>query len=79
MKIKGEDSMEQERATIARVTWRLVPLLIAAYLIAYLDRVNVSFASIKMNADLGLSAAAYGFGAGIFFITYTIFEIASNI
>ena len=71
--------MEQERATIARVTWRLVPLLIAAYLIAYLDRVNVSFASIKMNADLGLSAAAYGFGAGIFFITYTIFEIPSNI
>lgn len=71
--------MEQERATIARVTWRLVPLLIAAYLIAYLDRVNVSFAAIKMNADLGLSAAAYGFGAGIFFITYTIFEIPSNI
>ncbi len=71
--------MEQERATIARVTWRLVPLLIIAYLIAYLDRVNVSFAAIKMNADLGLSAAAYGFGAGIFFITYTIFEIPSNI
>ncbi|TPM40445.1 MFS transporter [Mesorhizobium sp. B2-2-3] len=71
--------MEQEQATMARVTWRLVPLLIAAYLIAYLDRVNVSFAAIRMNADLGLSAAAYGFGAGIFFITYTLFEVPSNI
>lgn len=71
--------MEQEQATIARITWRLVPLLIAAYLIAYLDRVNVSFAAIRMNADLGLSSAAYGFGAGIFFITYTLFEVPSNI
>lgn len=71
--------MGQQELTIARVTWRLIPLLIAAYLIAYLDRVNVSFAAVRMNADLGLSAAAYGFGAGVFFLTYTLFEVPSNI
>jgi D-galactonate transporter len=71
--------MNDEKTIISRVTWRLIPLLIVAYLIAYLDRVNVSFAAVKMNADLGLSAAAYGFGAGIFFIFYTIFEVPSNI
>jgi D-galactonate transporter len=71
--------MELERQTIARVTARLLPLLIFAYFVAYLDRVNVSFAAIRMNSDLGLSAAAYGFGAGIFFVTYVIFEVPSNV
>lgn len=56
--------MEPETATISRVTRRLVPLLILEHLTACFDRVNVSFAALRMNADLGLSAAAYGFGAG---------------
>lgn len=64
--------MEQKRPTIARVTWRLVSLLIAAYLIAYLDRVNISFAAVKMNADLGLRAAAYG---GIAIVTLLCLSI----
>lgn len=71
--------MELETATISRVTRRLVPLLILAYLTAYLDRVNVSFAALRMNADLGLSSAAYGFGAGIFFLLYLVLEVPSNI
>jgi D-galactonate transporter len=75
----GEGAMELERQTITRVTARLLPLLILAYFVAYLDRVNVSFAAIRMNSDLGLSAAAYGFGAGIFFVTYVIFEVPSNV
>ena len=68
-----------ERQTIAKVTARLVPFLIVCYFVAYLDRVNVSFAALTMNKDLGLSASAFGFGAGIFFIAYFVFEVPSNL
>src|SRR6188474_1636575 len=70
---------EVEVRTIAKVTRRLVPFLIICYFVAYLDRVNVGFAALTMNADLGLSQTAYGFGAGIFFIAYFIFEVPSNL
>jgi hypothetical protein len=56
-----------EARTIARVSARLVPFLILCYFVAYLDRVNVGFAALTMNRDLGISATAYGLGAGIFF------------
>ncbi len=68
-----------EARTIAKVTTRLVPFLIVCYFIAYLDRVNVGFAALTMNRDLGLSQTAFGFGAGIFFIAYFIFEVPSNL
>jgi MFS transporter, ACS family, tartrate transporter len=68
-----------EVRTIAKVTRRLVPFLIVCYFIAYLDRVNVGFAALTMNQDLGLSQTAFGFGAGIFFIAYFIFEVPSNL
>lgn len=68
-----------EKAVIAKIGWRFVPLLITAAFLAYLDRVNVSFAALTMNADIGLSAAAYGFGAGVFFLTYVVLEVPSNI
>src|SRR5215212_8907690 len=68
-----------ERRTIARVSARLVPFLILCYFVAYLDRVNVGFAALTMNKDLGLSQTAFGFGAGIFFIAYFIFEVPSNL
>jgi D-galactonate transporter len=68
-----------EIRTIAKVTKRLVPFLIVCYFIAYLDRVNVGFAALTMNQDLGLSQTAFGFGAGIFFIAYFIFEVPSNL
>jgi sugar phosphate permease len=55
-----------QAATVAKVTKRLVPFLMVCYFVAYLDRVNVSFAALTMNADLGLSQTAFGFGAGIF-------------
>jgi ACS family tartrate transporter-like MFS transporter len=71
--------MVQERKVIGKVARRFVPLLIITAFLAYLDRVNVSFAALSMNADLGLSAAAYGFGAGVFFIPYVLFEVPSNI
>jgi D-galactonate transporter len=59
--------------------WRLLPFLGLCYLLNYLDRVNVGFAALTMNADLGLSAAAYGLGAGLFFIGYFFFEVPSNV
>jgi MFS transporter, ACS family, tartrate transporter len=68
-----------EFRTIAKVTKRLVPFLMVCYFIAYLDRVNVGFAALTMNQDLGLSQTAFGFGAGIFFIAYFIFEVPSNL
>ncbi len=68
-----------ESRTIGKVTKRLVPFLIVCYFVAYLDRVNVGFAALTMNQDLGLSQTAFGFGAGIFFIAYFIFEVPSNL
>jgi len=68
-----------EKRTIAKVTVRLVPFLIVCFFVAYLDRVNVSFAALTMNKDLGLSASAFGFGAGIFFLAYFLFEVPSNL
>jgi MFS transporter, ACS family, tartrate transporter len=68
-----------ERATLRRVSRRLIPFLLLLYLVAYIDRVNVGFAALQMNQDLGFSAAMYGFGAGIFFLGYTLFEVPSNI
>ena len=68
-----------ERRTIAKVSARLVPFLILCYFVAYLDRVNVGFAALTMNKDLGLSASAFGFGAGIFVLAYFLFEVPSNL
>jgi len=75
----GAPPSEFESATYKRVAWRLSPLLLICYVVAYLDRVNVGFAKLQMSTDLGLSDAVYGFGAGIFFFGYFIFEIPSNV
>src|ERR1700760_783 len=71
--------MEIEARTLARVTARLGPFLMLCYFVAYLDRVNVGFAALQRNKALGLSASAFGFGAGIFFIAYFFFEVPSNL
>jgi len=68
-----------EDATYLKVTWRLIPLLLVCYIIAYLDRVNVGFAKLQMAGELGFSDAVYGLGAGMFFIGYFFFEVPSNI
>jgi ACS family tartrate transporter-like MFS transporter len=70
---------EIEARTIRRVMWRLLPFLFVCYFVAYLDRVNVGFAKLQMNSALGLSEAAYGLGAGLFFISYFLFEVPSNL
>lgn len=61
------------------MTLRLIPFMFILYIVAYLDRVNVGFAALQMNAELHLSHAAFGFGSGIFFIGYFLFEIPSNL
>src|ERR1700704_1725207 len=68
-----------EIRTVAKVIRRIVPFLVVCYFVAYLDRVNVGFAALAMNHDLGLSQTAFGLGAGIFFIAYFIFEVPSNL
>ncbi|HRS82159.1 MAG TPA: MFS transporter, partial [Smithellaceae bacterium] len=61
------------------MTLRLIPFMFVLYIVAYLDRVNVGFAALQMNAELHISHAAFGFGSGIFFIGYFLFEIPSNL
>ena len=68
-----------EARTLNRVAWRFIPFLILCYFVAYLDRVNVGFAKLTMDAQLGLSETAFGFGAGVFFLAYFLFEVPSNI
>ena len=68
-----------ERAAMKRVTSRIVPFLMLAYFVAFVDRVNVGFAGSEMSKDLGLSATVFGLGAGIFFLAYFIFEVPSNL
>jgi len=62
-----------------RAAWRLIPFMSLMYVVSFLDRVNISFASLTMNHDLGFSPEAYGFGAGIFFWGYFLFEVPSNL
>jgi len=75
----GSAEAELERATIRRVALRLLPMLILCYFVAYLDRVNVGFAGLTMNKALGFSSAVFGFGGGIFFLGYFLFEVPSNV
>jgi len=66
-------------AVLRKVTWRLIPFMMLLYFVAYLDRVNIGFAALTMNADLGFTATVFGTGAGIFFLGYVLFEVPSNI
>jgi MFS transporter, ACS family, tartrate transporter len=65
--------------TLRKVTLRLIPFLFVLYIVAWLDRVNVGFAALQMNSDLGFSSAAFGFGSGVFFLGYCLFEVPSNL
>jgi ACS family tartrate transporter-like MFS transporter len=67
------------RSAIRKASWRLLPLIALGYGTAYMDRVNISFASLEMNRDLHFSATTYGFGAGLFFLSYAACEIPSNL
>jgi len=70
---------DAERRVFAKIGWRLMPILILAYIFNYLDRNNVGFAGLTMNQAIGLTATQFGFGAGVFFVGYCLLEIPSNI
>src|ERR1700749_1206626 len=67
------------RRALSKVAWRFLPILTLAYVFNYLDRTSVGFAALTMNRDIGLTAYAFGWGAGLLFATYSIFEIPSNL
>jgi MFS family permease len=77
--VSATPQSHSEDAIYRRVTWRLMPLLLLCYIVAYLDRVNVGFAKLQMMEQLGFSDTIYGLGAGMFFIGYFIFEVPSNL
>ena len=68
-----------ERATMRRVSLRLLPFLFLLYIFCWLDRSNISIAALQMNSELKFSSAAFGFGAGVFFLSYSLFEVPSNL
>lgn len=68
-----------EQATMKKVMRRLIPFILLCYVVSYLDRINVGFAALTMNKDLGLTPSQFGLGAGLFFIGYFFFEIPSNL
>jgi len=75
----SQDASAFEAATFRKIARRLVPLLFLGYFVAFLDRVNIGFAKLQMAGDLSLSDEVYGFGAGVFFIGYFLFEVPSNL
>ncbi|MFC9158119.1 MFS transporter [Streptomyces bauhiniae] len=77
--VAAEVDLTRENAVFRKVVRRIVPFLVLAYVVSYLDRVNVGFAKLQMSADLGFSEASYGLGAGLFFIGYFLFEVPSNL
>ena len=75
----GEAGVAADEQVFSRAAWRLIPFMGLLYVVSFLDRVNVGFAALTMNKDIGLDAQAYGFGAGIFFFGYFLFELPSNV
>lgn len=73
------ESATVSESALTKVRWRLIPFLFLLYVVAYLDRVNVGFAALDMNRDLGFDSAVYGFGSGVFFLSYTLLEVPSNL
>jgi ACS family tartrate transporter-like MFS transporter len=79
MPIELNERSALETATMSRVTLRIIPFLMLCYFIAFVDRVNAGFAALQMNHDIGLSAAEFGLGGGLFYISYVICEVPSNL
>src|ERR1700757_3173887 len=71
--------MPERDQVFAKCTWRLVPLMTLLYFVNIMDRVNVGFAALTMNRDLGFGPAVYGFGAGVFFLGYALFQVPANL
>src|SRR5437763_8759383 len=68
-----------EKSAMRKIYLRLLPFAVLSYILAYIDRINVSFAALTMRGDLDMSAAVFGFASGFFFLGYFIFEVPSNV
>src|SRR5512137_576041 len=83
MSTRSPMQVSLERVIVPKVTWRLIPLLFLCYIIAYIDRINVAFAGLQLQKAFGVDGATYyqiyGWGAGMFFIGYFLFEVPSNL
>ena len=72
-------TMQEQSRVFSKVARRIIPLMVALYTVSFLDRVNVGFAALTMNKDLHFTPEIYGWGAGIFFFGYFLFEVPSNV
>jgi MFS transporter, ACS family, tartrate transporter len=72
-------SLELEARVVRKISWRILPFVMLLYFISFLDRVNVGFAALSMNKEIGLTPAMFGLGGGIFFLGYFLFEVPSNL
>lgn len=77
--VPGGHSADHVEEVYSKVGWRLMPLLLVCYAVAYLDRINIGYAQLQMKQTLDFGTAAYAFGAGIFFVGYLLFEVPSNL
>src|ERR1700744_6817727 len=77
--LASSSKSDLEPSTIRAISWRLIPFLVLAYFLSYLDRVNLGFAALTMNKELNFSPTVFAWGAGIFFIGYFLFEVPSNL
>ncbi|WP_160107117.1 MFS transporter [Pseudomonas izuensis] len=77
--LTGEATAHEVQQVFRKMTWRLLPFLFVAYVINSIDRINISFAKLRMVEDLALTDAAYGLGAAVFFVGYLLFEVPSNL
>ena len=75
----SDDLIRKSDRILARAAWRLIPFMSLMYVVSFLDRVNISFAALRMNQDLGFSPEVYGFASGVFFFGYFLFEVPSNL
>ena len=69
----------EEKALVRKMAWRVLPYLLLVYLVCIIDRLNVGFAALTMNQELGFTATIYGWGAGLFFVGYFLGEVPSNL
>ncbi len=79
MSIAAANAEEIGRRAVSRAAWRLIPFLMLLYFVSFLDRVNIGFAGLTMNRDLGYSSEVFGFGGGLFFLGYFLLEVPSNL
>src|SRR6185312_9128839 len=77
--VAGDCMLMNNDALVRKVIWKIVPLLALIYLLSFLDRVNIGFAALTMNADLHLTANEYGRAAGLFFGGYILFAVPANL